>query len=95
MIITNTPLLYHRFFYTASLSDPPTHTHTHTHALTHTHTHTHTHAHAHTRTHAVKTNARFYGVNLLSELDCPGEYFIDETAMQLCVNHSPRTDPQP
>jgi hypothetical protein len=31
----------------------------------------------------VKKNARFYGVNLLSELDTAGEYFIDEKALQL------------
>ena len=31
----------------------------------------------------MKRNARFYGVNLLSELDVPGEYFIDEKALQL------------
>uniref|UniRef100_A0A7S3GKE4 Right handed beta helix domain-containing protein n=1 Tax=Palpitomonas bilix TaxID=652834 RepID=A0A7S3GKE4_9EUKA len=27
----------------------------------------------------LKSRARFYGLNLLSELDAPGEYFIDET----------------
>jgi hypothetical protein len=31
----------------------------------------------------VKTHARFYGVNLLSELDQPGEYYIDEAKLQL------------
>jgi hypothetical protein len=31
----------------------------------------------------VKTHARFYGVNLLSELDEPGEYFIDEPTRML------------
>ena len=31
----------------------------------------------------VKNNARFYGVNLLSELDAKGEYFIDEIARLL------------
>lgn len=31
----------------------------------------------------MKRNARFYGVNLLSELDQPGEYFIDEEALHI------------
>eukprot|EP01050_Picozoa_sp_SAG11_P002562 SAG11_NODE_131_length_15487_cov_5.744996_8_plen_539_part_00 len=32
---------------------------------------------------AVKNNARFYGVNLLSELDAKGEYYIDEKTQTL------------
>ena len=31
----------------------------------------------------VKTHARWYGVNLKSELDSPGEYYIDETELAL------------
>ena len=31
----------------------------------------------------VKTHARFYGVNLLSELDSEGEYFVDEQELVL------------
>lgn len=31
----------------------------------------------------VKTHARFYGVNLKSELDSPGEYYIDEAELAL------------
>ena len=31
----------------------------------------------------VKTNARFYGVNLLSELDSEGEYYINESTRTL------------
>jgi hypothetical protein len=31
----------------------------------------------------VDTHARFYGVNLLSELDAPSEYFIDEDKLLL------------
>ena len=30
-----------------------------------------------------ESNARFYGVNLLTELDQPGEYFIDRAKLRL------------